>query len=83
MPELRAGSAESSPAGKAKWILLTSPYNLVEYTTGEFDASTLTFTPEQHGILDAGHNDVPNFYATNLLDDAERQLRAAGLGARL
>ena len=60
----------SEPGGRAKWILLTSPYNLVEYTTGEFDAGTLAFTPEQHGILDAGQNDVPNFYATNILDDA-------------
>jgi sucrose-6-phosphate hydrolase SacC (GH32 family) len=60
----------SEPGGKAKWILLTSPYNFVEYTTGEFDMGALTFTPEQHGILDAGHSDVPNFYATNVLDDA-------------
>jgi beta-fructofuranosidase len=59
------------PGGQPKWILLTSPYNLVEYTTGEFDPDTLTFAPEQHGILDAGHDDVPNFYATNLLDDAQ------------
>jgi beta-fructofuranosidase len=78
-----AGTAAGS---ETKWILLTSPYNLVEYTTGTFDLGTLTFTPEQHGILDAGRNsaavlgqaaasapvldDVPNFYATNLLDDA-------------
>jgi beta-fructofuranosidase len=61
----------STPGGQPKWVLLTSPYNLVEYTTGEFDAQTLTFTPEQHGILDAGQNDVPNFYATNLVDDTE------------
>jgi beta-fructofuranosidase len=60
----------STAGGQAKWILLTSPYSLVEYTTGEFDAATLTFAPEQHGVLDAGHNDVPNFYATNLLDDS-------------
>lgn len=61
----------SQPGGKPKWILLTSPYNPVEYTTGEFDVETLTFTPEQHGILDAGHRKHPNFYATNLLTDAD------------
>jgi beta-fructofuranosidase len=61
----------STAGGQAKWILLTSPYNLVEYTTGEFDANTLTFTPEQHGVLDAGHGESPNFYATNLLDAAD------------
>lgn len=59
----------SEPGGKAKWILLTSPYSFVEYTTGEFEPGTLTFTPEQHGILDAGQGDVPNFYATNILED--------------
>jgi beta-fructofuranosidase len=61
----------SEPGGETKWILLTSPYNLVEYTTGAFDPSTLTFAPEQHGILDAGHDDSPNFYATNILEDTE------------
>ena len=61
----------SEPGGEAKWILLTSPYSCVEYTTGRFDPSTLAFTPEQHGILDAGQNDVPNFYATNFLDDTD------------
>ena len=61
----------SEPGGEAKWILLTSPYDLVEYTTGSFDLSTLTFTPEQHGILDAGHDDMPNFYATNIVNDTE------------
>ena len=59
--------APTEAGGAAKWVLLTSPYNLVEYTTGEFDAQTLTFTPEQHGILDTGHGDTPNFYATNLV----------------
>ncbi len=60
----------SKPGGQARWILLTSPYDVVEYTVGEFDADALTFTPEQHGILDAGRDDVPNFYATNILSDA-------------
>lgn len=57
--------------GAPKWVLLTSPYSLVEYTTGEFDAQTLTFVQEQHGILDAGQGDTPNFYATNLIQDAD------------
>jgi sucrose-6-phosphate hydrolase SacC (GH32 family) len=61
----------STAGGRAKWILLTSPYDQVEYTTGEFAADALTFAPEQHGILDAGRNDVPNFYATNMLEDAD------------
>jgi beta-fructofuranosidase len=52
-------------------MLLTSPYNLVEYTTGEFDARTLVFTPERHGVLDAGHGETPNFYATNIVNYAE------------
>jgi beta-fructofuranosidase len=61
----------TAPGGQPKWMLLTSPYNLVEYTTGAFDVNMLAFTPERHGILDAGHNDVPNFYATNLLEDSK------------
>lgn len=60
----------SAEGGRAKWLLLTSPYNLVEYTTGEFDAGTLQFTPEQQGILDAGHGETPNFYATNIVNGA-------------
>ena len=73
----------ASPAGQAKWILLTSPYNLVEYTTGTFDTRTLTFAPEQHGILDAGHDDLPNFYATNILEDTEGNCVLLGWRAAL
>jgi beta-fructofuranosidase len=64
----------SAPGGQPKWVLLTSPYNLVEYTTGEFNAAALHFAPEQHGILDAGHGEmaghgpVPNYYATNIVE---------------
>ena len=61
--------APSQPGSQAKWLLLTSPYNLVEYTSGAFDAQSLTFTPEQHGILDSGRGETPNFYATNLVED--------------
>ncbi|MFN8440855.1 MAG: glycoside hydrolase family 32 protein [Caldilineaceae bacterium] len=52
-----------------KWILIASPYNLLEYVVGSFDVDTLTFTPEQEGILDPGKDDVPNFYASNILFD--------------
>ena len=61
--------APTQEGGPSKWVLLTSPYNLVEYTTGAFDARSLTFAPEQHGILDAGRGETPNFYATNLVED--------------
>ncbi len=54
-----------------KWVLLTSPYRPVEYAVGEFDAASLTFTPQTEGVLDAGFSDVPNYYATNTLYDAE------------
>lgn len=54
-----------------KWILLTSPYRPVEYVTGYFDLESLTFAPEQEGVLDAGATDVPNYYATNTLFDEQ------------
>lgn len=53
-----------------KWILLTSPFRPVEYVTGRFDVGSLTFTPEQRGVLDPGATDAPNYYATNILFDA-------------
>jgi beta-fructofuranosidase len=49
------------------------PYAPIEYVVGQFDVSTLTFTPEQSGILDAGRGSLdhgqnsPNFYASNTL----------------
>jgi len=53
-----------------RWILLYSPYAPVRYMTGSFDVETLSFSPEQEGVLDPGFgNDVPNFYATNILFD--------------
>ncbi len=52
-----------------KWVLLTSPYRPVEYIVGDFDLASLTFAPQQRGILDPGHNAFApaNFYATNTL----------------
>ncbi len=54
-----------------KWVLLISPYNLIEYIVGDFDLETLTFTPTVEGILDAGFGAAPNFYASNILYDAQ------------
>ncbi len=54
-----------------KWVLLTSPYRPVEYMVGDFDLQTLTFTPQTKGVLDAGFDDVPNYYATNTLYDEQ------------
>lgn len=54
-----------------QWILLTSPFRSVEYVTGSFDLASLTFTPEHSGVLDPGATDVPNYYATNILFDAQ------------
>jgi sucrose-6-phosphate hydrolase SacC (GH32 family) len=56
-----------------QWILLTSPYRPVEYLVGSFDVASLTFMPEQRGVLDPGASEVPNYYATNILfDDQDR-----------
>jgi beta-fructofuranosidase len=54
-----------------KWVLLTSPYNLIEYMVGDFDVETLTFVPQQQGVLDPGMGSTPNFYASNILYDPE------------
>lgn len=52
-----------------RWVLLHSPYNLIEYVVGDFDVHTLTFTPMVEGVLDPGFSTVPNFYASNILYD--------------
>jgi sucrose-6-phosphate hydrolase SacC (GH32 family) len=52
-----------------KWILLTSPYQTIQYLVGDFDLNTLTFTPKAEGVLDPGFSTVPNFYASNILYD--------------
>lgn len=54
-----------------QWILLTALYQPIEYVTGSFDLQTLTFIPEQSGVLDTGFSDVPNYYATNTLIDPQ------------
>ena len=56
-----------------QWVLLHSPYRPIEYAVGSFDIETLKFTPAQEGILDAGFTDVPNFYASNILYDAQER----------
>jgi len=57
-----------------KWLLITAPYRNLEYISGTFDVTSLTFHPEQRGVLDAGFsNGVPNFYASNILFDAQHQ----------
>lgn len=54
-----------------KWVLLSSPYKPIEYIVGDFDVNSLTFTPTAEGVLDPGFTTVPNFYASNILYDAE------------
>lgn len=58
-----------------KWVLLISPYDLIEYIVGDFDLQTLTFTPQHEGILDPGVTNgnppIPNFYASNTLFDPQ------------
>lgn len=50
-----------------KWVLLVSPYRCIEYIVGDFDLTTLRFTPECEGILDPGEGETPSFYASNFL----------------
>lgn len=61
-----------------RWLLLVSPYSCVEYYVGTFDLETLRFTPETQGILDPGFGEAPNYYATNLLFDAQGQVILLG-----
>lgn len=51
------------------WLLLTSPYQNVEYIAGEFDLDTLRFSPQARGVLDHGRGEMPHFYATNTIFD--------------
>jgi beta-fructofuranosidase len=51
------------------WVLLSAPYRPVDYHVGDFDLTTLTFTPATTGVLDPGAhpNQTPShFYATNI-----------------
>lgn len=53
-----------------KWILLMSPQQPCEYFIGELDLAKPRFTPETHGILDAG-----TAYASNIsFDDRSRTI---------
>ncbi|MEM7030320.1 MAG: glycoside hydrolase family 32 protein [Chloroflexota bacterium] len=61
-----------------KWILITAPYRRLEYIVGDFDLDTLTFTPENDGILDHGFTADPKalgygsnveYYASNIVFD--------------
>jgi beta-fructofuranosidase len=47
-----------------KWVLLMSPQQPCEYFIGDLDIATCRFTPESHGILDAGTS-----YASNISVD--------------
>lgn len=53
------------------WVLLISPYGPIETIIGSFDVNTLSFTPQQRGVLDAGCSDVPNYYASNIVFDEQ------------
>jgi beta-fructofuranosidase len=48
----------------SKWILLMSPQQPCEYFIGNLDIAACRFTPEAHGVLDAG-----NSYASNISVD--------------
>lgn len=60
---------QATPA--PEWLLIFSPYRQLEYISGAFDAGTLTFSPHATGVLDAGASDVPNYYASNIVFDAQ------------
>jgi beta-fructofuranosidase len=47
-----------------KWVLIFSPHRPCEYFTGTLDLEKVKFTPETHGILDAG-----DAYASNISQD--------------
>jgi len=53
-----------------KWVLLMSPQQPCEYFIGSLDIAACRFTPESHGILDAGTS-----YASNIsVDDKGRTI---------
>ena len=50
-----------------KWLLFYGAYKWVEYSVGDFDLETLTFTAETHGILDHSYGEEhPNFWTRGL-----------------
>jgi beta-fructofuranosidase len=49
-----------------KWVLIVSPNRQCEYWVGDLDVAKVRFTPEAHGVLDAG-----NAYASNISVDGQ------------
>ena len=47
-----------------KWVLIISPHRPCEYFVGSLDLQKVEFTPETHGVLDAGEA-----YASNISQD--------------
>lgn len=47
-----------------KWVLIISPHRPCEYFVGALDLQKIKFTPEAHGVLDAG-----DAYASNISRD--------------
>ncbi|MGC2329925.1 MAG: glycoside hydrolase family 32 protein [Candidatus Acidiferrales bacterium] len=45
-----------------KWVLIISPNRPCEYFVGTLDLKSVRFTPETHGILDAGDAYASNIY---------------------
>lgn len=63
------------------WVLLLSPYRPVEYTIGDFDLDTYTFTPAVEGVIDHGFTEnvtTAHYYATNTLIDPQGRLVLLG-----
>lgn len=53
-----------------KWVMIVSPNRVCEYWIGDLDVGRVQFTPQAHGILDAG-----DAYASNIsVDDKGRTL---------
>ena len=53
-----------------KWVLIISPHRPCEYYVGDLDLERVRFTPETHGVLDAG-----DAYASNIsVDDRGRTI---------
>jgi len=53
-----------------KWVLIISPHRPCEYFVGTLDLARVKFTPETHGVLDAG-----DAYASNTsVDDKGRTI---------
>ena len=53
-----------------RWVLIFSPHRPCEYYVGDLDLQKVKFTPETHGILDAG-----DAYASNIsVDDRGRTI---------